>query len=62
MKTRYLISLIMAMAMLASFSAIAVNPAESDGIFPTDKTAVSETADKQNVLETRFLNMLNHIY
>ena len=62
MKTRYLISLIMAMAMLASFSAIAVNPAESDGIFPTDKTVVSETADKQKVLETRFLNMLNHSF
>lgn len=62
MKTRYLISLILAMVMLASFSAIAVNPAESDGILPTDKTAVSETADKQKVLETRFLNMLNHSF
>ncbi len=62
MKTRYLISLIMAMVMLASFSAIAVNPAESDGILPTDKMAESETADKQKVLETRFLNMLNHSF
>lgn len=48
--------------MLASFSAIAVNPAESDGILPTDKMAESETADKQKVLETRFLNMLNHSF
>lgn len=62
MKTRYLISLILALVMLASFSAIAVNPAESDGILPTDKTAVSENADKQKVLETRFLNMLNHSF
>lgn len=59
MKLRYLISLILALVMLASFSVISANPAEDDDIF-AEKTAVSVAADKEKVLEARFLNMLNH--
>ena len=62
MKTRYIISLLLALAMLASFSVIAVNPSEVGGNASVDKAAVSETADRQKVLEARFLNMLNHSF
>lgn len=62
MKTRYFISLLLALAMLASFSVIAVNPSEVGGNASVDKAAVSETADRQKVLEARFLNMLNHSF
>lgn len=62
MKTRYFISLLLALAMLASFSVIAVNPSEVGGSASVDKAAVSETADRQKVLEARFLNMLNHSF
>lgn len=62
MKTRYFISLLLALAMLASFSVIAVNPSEVGGNISVEKAAVSETADRQKVLEARFLNMLNHSF
>ena len=62
MKTRYFISLLLALAMLASFSVIAVNPSEVGGNASVDKAAVSETADRQKVLEARFLTMLNHSF
>lgn len=62
MKTRYFISLLLALAMLASFSVIAVNPSEVGGNASVEKAAVSETADRQKVLEARFLNMLNHSF
>lgn len=61
MKTKYLIPLILALAMLASFSVIAVNPDAADSNISTNK-AVTETVDSAKVLEARFLNMLNHSF
>ena len=62
MKIKNVISLIVALIMLASFSVISANPAELDSTAPAEDTAVSETVDKQKVLEARFLNMLNHSF
>ena len=59
MKIRYFVSLVLALTMLASFSVISANPAESDALV-ADNSASSQTADKEKVLEARFLNMLNH--
>ena len=61
MKIRYFASLVLALAMLASFSVIYANPAESDALVD-DNSASSQNADKEKVLEARFLNMLNHSY
>ena len=61
MKIRYFASLVLALAMLASFSVIYANPAESDALVD-DNSASSQNADKGKVLEARFLNMLNHSY
>lgn len=61
MKIRYFVSLVLALAMLASFSVIYANPAESDALV-ADNSASSQNADKEKVLEARFLNMLNHSY
>ena len=61
MKIRYFVSLVLALAMLASFSVIYANPAESDALVD-DNSASSQNADKEKVLEARFLNMLNHSY
>ena len=60
MKTRYLISLILALVMLASFSVISANPADGADYSSADKTVTAENADTERVLEARFLNMLNH--
>ena len=61
MKIRYFVSLVLALTMLASFSVISANPAESDTLV-SDNSASSQNADKGKVLEARFLNMLNHSY
>lgn len=61
MKIRYFVSLVLALTMLASFSVISANPAESDAL-AADNSAASQTADKGKVLEARFLNMLNHSF
>ena len=61
MKIRYFVSLVLALTMLASFSVISANPAESDTLV-ADNSASSQNADKGKVLEARFLNMLNHSY
>lgn len=61
MKIRYFVSLVLALAMLASFSVISANPAESDTLV-ADNSASSQNADKEKVIEARFLNMLNHSY
>lgn len=61
MKIRYFVSLVLALTMLASFSVISANPAESDALV-ADNSASSQNADKEKVLEARFLNMLNHSY
>lgn len=60
MKARYLISLILALVMLASFSVISANPASVEDSSLTDNAVSAENADKEKVLEARFLNMLNH--
>lgn len=62
MKLRYVISLILALAMLASFSVISANPADMKDYSSPDKAVSSESADKEKVLEARFLNMLNHSF
>lgn len=61
MKIRYFVSLVLALTMLASFSVISANPAESDTLV-ADNSASSQNADKGKVLEARFLNMLNHSF
>ena len=61
MKIRYFVSLVLALTMLASFSVISANPAESDTLV-ADNSASSQNADKEKVIEARFLNMLNHSY
>ena len=62
MKARYLISLILALVMLASFSVISANPASVEDYSLTDNAVSAENADKEKVLEARFLNMLNHSF
>ena len=62
MKIKNVISLILALIMLASFSIISANPAEVDGIDSAENATVSENFDKEKVLEARFLNMLNHSF
>ena len=62
MKIKNVISLILALIMLASFSVISANPAEVDGIASAENATVSENFDKEKVLEARFLNMLNHSF
>ena len=62
MKIKNVISLILALIMLASFSVISANPAEIDGIASAENATVSENFDKEKVLEARFLNMLNHSF
>lgn len=62
MKIKNMISLILALIMLASFSIISANPAEVDGIDSAENATVSENFDKEKVLEARFLNMLNHSF
>ena len=62
MKIKNVISLILALIMLASFSVISANPAEVDGIDSAENATVSENFDKEKVLEARFLNMLNHSF
>ena len=62
MKIKNVISLILALIMLASFSVISANPAEIDSTASAENTTVSENFDKEKVLEARFLNMLNHSF
>ena len=62
MKARYLISLILALVMLASFSVISANPASVEDYSLTDNAVSAENADREKVLEARFLNMLNHSF
>ena len=62
MKIKNVISLILALIMLASFSVISANPAEVDGIASAENATVSENFDKEKVLEARFLNMLNNSF
>ena len=62
MKIKNVISLILALIMLASFSVISANPAEVGGIASAENATVSENFDKEKVLEARFLNMLNHSF
>ena len=62
MKARYLISLILALVMLASFSVISANSASVEDYSLTDNAVSAENADKEKVLEARFLNMLNHSF
>lgn len=62
MKIKNVISLILALIMLASFSVISANPAEIDSTASAENATVSESFDKEKVLEARFLNMLNHSF
>lgn len=62
MKIKNVISLILALVMLASFSVISANPAEIDSTASAENATVSESFDKEKVLEARFLNMLNHSF
>ena len=62
MKIKNMISLILALIMLASFSVISANPAEIDSTASAENATVSESFDKEKVLEARFLNMLNHSF
>ena len=62
MKIKNVISLILALIMLASFSVISANPAEVDSTASAENATVSENFDKEKVLEARFLNMLNHSF
>lgn len=62
MKIKNVISLILALIMLASFSVISANPAEVDNTASAENATVSENFDKEKVLEARFLNMLNHSF
>lgn len=62
MKIRNVISLILALAVLASFSVISANPADETGNSTAGNTVSSESADAEKVLEARFLNMLNHSF
>ncbi len=62
MKIKNVISLILALIMLASFSVISANPAEIDSTASAENATVSENFDKEKVLEARFLNMLNHSF
>ena len=61
MKIKNIISLIMALMMLASVSVISANPVEDNGLI-ADDSAVIETVNREKVLEARFLNMLNHSF
>lgn len=62
MKIRNVLSLILALAVLASFSVISANPADETGNSTAGNTVSSESADAEKVLEARFLNMLNHSF
>lgn len=62
MKIRYVISLMLALVMLASFSVISANPADGTDYSSADKAITAENADMEKVLEARFLNMLNHSF
>lgn len=62
MKIKNVISLILALIMLASFSVISANPAEIDSTASAENATLSENFDKEKVLESRFLNMLNHSF
>ena len=62
MKIRYVISLMLALVMLASFSVISANPADGADYSAADKAVTAENADMGKVLEARFLNMLNHSF
>lgn len=62
MKIRYVISLMLALVMLASFSVISANPADGADYSSADKAVTAENADMGKVLEARFLNMLNHSF
>ncbi len=62
MKIKNVISLILVLIMLASFSVISANPAEIDSTASAENATVSENFDKEKVLEARFLNMLNHSF
>ena len=62
MKIRNIISLILALAVLASFSVISANPADETVSSTAGNTVSSENADAEKVLEARFLNMLNHSF
>ena len=62
MKIKNIISLILSLAVLASFSVISANPADEVDYSLPDNTASTNNVDMEKVLETRFLNMLNHSF
>ena len=62
MKIKNIISLILSLAVLASFSVISANPADEVDYSLPDNTASTNNVDTEKVLETRFLNMLNHSF
>lgn len=62
MKIKNIISIILALAMLASFSVISANPADEVDYSSADNAVSDEKADMEKVLEARFLNMLNHSF
>ena len=62
MKIKNLISIILTLAMLASFSVISANPADEVDYSSADNALSDEKADMEKVLEARFLNMLNHSF
>ncbi len=62
MKIKNLISIILTLAMLASFSVISANPADEVDYSSADNVLSDEKADMEKVLEARFLNMLNHSF